>query len=191
MFRKDLSNIGWDEVKRRQLQRISLGADWIQFTGMGPGMQVIDIGPGPGVFTRQYATTVGESGRIFAIEKSPEASEYLRRELQGVDNVEILLGDAEQGLASSPTPDIVMISDVLHHTESPAKILQGVYSAVSSESKVLVAEFDPRADGTAGPPLADRIASEHLVEISMSIGFLVDKQGTQAHEHYFLLLRKE
>lgn len=190
MFRRDLSLIGWDEVKRRQLQRSALGSEWIQITGMACGMQVIDIGPGPGVFTRQYARTVGESGRIFAVEKSPEAIEHLRRELQGLANVEVLLRDAEQGLEGTPVPDMVMITDVLHHTESPAKILGSVYSLASSASKVLIAEFNACAEGIIGPPLAVRIKIEDVVEMALSAGFLVDKTGTQTHEHYYVLLRK-
>jgi len=190
MFKKDLSNLGWSEVKRRQVQRLPLVKDWIQLSQMTTGSHVIDVGPGPGVFTREYAITVGDKGKVYAIEKSPEAVEYLRRELDGLSNVEVYLADAEQDLDSIlVVPDIVIISDVLHHTDSPGKILQGVYASVSGHSRVLVAEYDPTATGLMGPPLENRVNKESLIDIAEKAGFVIDKTGIQEYEHYYLLLR--
>ena len=110
MFKKDLSLIGWDEVKRRQLERFSLVSHWIELTNLAAGMTVVDIGPGPGVFTRKYAQTIGSRGKVYAIEKSPQALEFLLMELNNVLNVEIRLADAEHGLTDVPRPDVVFVT---------------------------------------------------------------------------------
>lgn len=189
MFQKDLSHISWDEVKRRQLQRLPLVYDWVQLTSMTSGMTVIDIGPGPGVFTREYAKIVGDAGKVYAIEKSSQAIEFLNKELGGVPNVVILYADAEQGLAVAPRSDVVLVSDVLHHADYPGKIIHGIYEKVDSHSRVLVAEFDPTAEGKMGPPVENRMHEQNLIEMVTDIGFDIVSRGTQSHEHYYLLLK--
>jgi len=190
MFKKDLSHITWAEVKRRQLQRLSLVHDWIRLTAMTSGLTVVDIGPGPGLFTREYAKIVGKDGKVYAIEKSLQAIEFLKKELDGIANVEILNADAEQGISGAQKPDIVLVSDVLHHTDFPERILRGVYEKVDANAKILVSEFDPTGEGKIGPPVHNRIAEDILRAVATDIGFEIVSQGKQSHEHYYLLLKR-
>lgn len=189
MFTKDLSFIGWDEVKRRQLERVSLAPQWIELTNLAPGMIVVDIGPGPGVFTREYAKVVGKPGKVYAIEKSPQAIEFLQIGLKKLDNVQVRLADAEHGLTDIPQPDVVFVTDVLHHTDSPRDVLKSIFELVHSNSKILIAEYDPAADGKVGPPLEHRLDANVLFELATEVGFTVESTETQDHEHYYLLLR--
>ncbi len=190
MFAKDLSFIGWDEVKRRQLDRLSLVPQWIELTNLSAGMTVMDIGPGPGVFTRKYATVVGKRGKVYSIEKSPLALEFLQNEVKNVDNVDVRLADAEHGLVDVPQPDVVFVTDVLHHTDSPRDVLENIFGLVHSTSKVLIAEYDPEGDGKTGPPLEHRLDAKHFIKWATDVGFSVESTSTQDYEHYYLLLRR-
>ncbi len=71
-FRKDLSNLAWEEVRKRQLLRFPLVSEWIKITGMVEGQYILDIGSGPGVFTCEYAKVVGPMGRVVSIEKNQQ-----------------------------------------------------------------------------------------------------------------------
>ncbi|ADG06113.1 class I SAM-dependent methyltransferase [Kyrpidia tusciae] len=190
MFDKDFSQVDWEKVKQGQLIRQSLGSEWIRLTGLAPGMRVMDIGTGPGVFTRMYAEAVGEMGRVYALEKSPQAMAFLRRELQDLKNVEYVLADAEQGFGEVPKVDVVFITDVLHHVDTPGKIFRNISRVVSEGAKVLVAEYDPTAPGEVGPPLEVRIPLGDLQQMAVAAGFQIVETGTRDHEHYYVVLQR-
>jgi ubiquinone/menaquinone biosynthesis C-methylase UbiE len=189
-FSKNLSHIGWDEIKRRQSERVPLVHEWIRFTGMKQGMSVLDIGTGPGVFTRKYANVVGNQGLIYAIDKSAEALTYLLQDHQYQNNILTIHIDAELSLDSIGKVDIVMITDVLHHSDAPKAILENVYYHLEQNGSVLIAEFDPLSKGQIGPPLQNRLPKETIKALCQSIGFRIVKEGQQAYEHYYVLLQK-
>ncbi|SOC15223.1 methyltransferase family protein [Ureibacillus xyleni] len=119
-FHKDLSYVGWEEVKRRQLERVPLVDEWIKLVNMKKGETVLDIGTGPGVFTLQYANFVGEDGKIYALDQSKEALDFFLKEMgEKKNNIMPICRNAETSLDNVGNVDIVMITDVLHHADSP------------------------------------------------------------------------
>lgn len=62
-FQKDLSYIGWEEVRNRQLLRFPLDKEWIRLTGMQEGDTIVDIGSGTKVFVCEYSKIVGKNER--------------------------------------------------------------------------------------------------------------------------------
>ncbi|WP_166246202.1 class I SAM-dependent methyltransferase [Paenibacillus turpanensis] len=190
-FRKDLSHLGWGEVKRKQLQRASLADEWIQLVQMRRGSTVLDIGTGPGVFTLLYAQVVGDEGVIYAVDQSKEALLSLLDGVEGkLNNIVPFCKNAEDALDGIGTVEIVMLTDVLHHADTPAAIIQNAYQHIDESGYVLIAEFDSECEGLIGPPLVHRIPQEEVRNIVQSVGFQVVKEGKQDYEHYYLLLRK-
>ncbi|MCF6410758.1 methyltransferase domain-containing protein [Pseudalkalibacillus salsuginis] len=194
-FRKDLSNTTLDEIKKRQLVRFPLVKEWIEFVGIKNGDTVLDIGPGPGTFTLQYSNIVGEKGKIIAFEKSEEVTEYLKAELQkeSIYNVEVQIGDAEKHIGVDKDKiNIVMLTDILHHAESPYQIMKNIHSlTISKKVKILISEFDPNAEGVIGPPLINRIDMEVMKNWAAELDFGILKEGKQNFEHYFILLESQ
>jgi ubiquinone/menaquinone biosynthesis C-methylase UbiE len=188
-FEKDLSEANWDDVGRRQVARIDLAREWIAFTGMRAGSRVLDIGPGPGEFTCEYAKVVGAAGRVYALEKAESAAAYLRRALEarGLDNVVVLEGDAEEAVNVGGDVDLVMLTDVLHHVDRPQAVLHKVASVLRGHAKVLIAEFDPDAEGLVGPPLEHRLAARQIKTFLDRERLRILNEGRQAYEHYFVI----
>lgn len=58
---------------------------------LGPGDEVLEIGPGTGALTRHLAE---QAGRVVAIEKDDDLAAALRSEFEGTPNVTIVHGDA-------------------------------------------------------------------------------------------------
>lgn len=86
-----------------------------------PGMRVLEIGPGPGVYTVPLACRVaeqGEQGTITCVEIQPEMIALLREHLQeaGVQNVEVIQGDGRQMPAPNNSFDLVFLAGVLGET---------------------------------------------------------------------------
>lgn len=189
-FFKDVSKLGWEEVKRRQSHRLPLVDQWVQLVNMQPGSKVLDIGPGPGVFLAEYVKRVGSEGEVYALEKSGDAVSLLRQEFANLKNVAIYHGDAEQCTDAMDLTDIVMITDILHHADLPERVLQNVYNHIKPATRVLIAEFDPEAEGQIGPPLQNRLRLQDVEQLAEQAGLEVIDRNRQEFEHYYILARK-
>lgn len=186
-FHKDVAKMGWDEVKRRQRQRLPLVSEWIELTQMQQGSRVMDIGCGPGVFVREYVKAVHPTGHIYVVEPSAEAIELMKEETNHASCVTSFCQNAEESLPLQATFDIVMVTAVLHHSDKPQEFLERIYEKVSDATKILVAEFDPEAKGEIGPPLKNRLSMERVRKDMQTAGFKILEEGKQNFEHYYFL----
>lgn len=188
-FHKNLSNVGWEKVRERQLQRLPLVSEWISIANIKEGSSLLDIGPGPGVFLNEYTSVIGLNGRIVAVEKSQEAIKYIMQN-KGQSNVSVICRDAENPFEGTLGYfDVITITDVLHHSDLPISILRNVFNHSSKETRLLIAEFDPEADGLIGPPLTNRLTKESVKTMIVEAGFEIISEGKQDYEHYFLLFK--
>ncbi len=190
-FHKDLSHLGWEEVRDRQLQRISLVSEWASIAGIKEGSTLLDIGPGPGAFLDEYAGLVGVNGKVIAFAKSKEAIDYY---LKGSNqpNVITVCWDAEQPYKTKIQGiDVITLTDVLHHADSFLEILKNVRTLSTAKTRILISEFDPESQGMFGPPLTSRIPLNHIKSAALRIGFEVLSEGKQDFEHYYLTLKTE
>ena len=90
----------------------------VNHAGVTPGMRVLEVGPGPGVYTLSLARRVassGEDGSVTCLEIQPEMIEMLRERLQaaGIGNVEVVRGDGRQMPLPDESFDMVFLLDVV------------------------------------------------------------------------------
>jgi ubiquinone/menaquinone biosynthesis C-methylase UbiE len=190
-FNKDLSYLGWENVWDRQLQRLPLVKEWAAIVGLKKGSSLLDIGPGPGVFLNEYASIVGPEGEIIALEKSQAAIRFALRKMNHA-NVKLICLDAEKPFNDDKLCcNAITLTDVLHHADSPIAILKNVHNQATEETRILIAEFDPEAEGMIGPPLENRISRIDLKLIVAAAGFEVVSEGKQDFEHYYLYIKKK
>lgn len=86
--------------------------------GVAPGMRVLEVGPGPGVYTAALARRVvlaGEDGGLTCLEIQSEMIAMLHERLRaaGVRNVEILQGDGRLMPLPDGRFDLVFLVDVV------------------------------------------------------------------------------
>jgi len=89
---------------------------WVT-AGVAEGAAVADIGCGPGAISVVIAGRVGPSGRVVAVERSPEVAEVARAAASraGLDNVTVTVGDAQDTGIAPGSVDLAMIRHVLAH----------------------------------------------------------------------------
>src|SRR6185295_11071394 len=60
-----------------------------------PGMTVADVGAGTGLFTRKFATEIGEKGKVFAVDISSAFLKHIEKTCaeSQIKNVETILCD--------------------------------------------------------------------------------------------------
>jgi ubiquinone/menaquinone biosynthesis C-methylase UbiE len=99
----------------RKLRRAAmLGA------GLAPGMEVLELGCGTGLFTREFARS---GARLTALDISPELLELARREVSA-ENVVFAAGNAYAMDFPPERFDRVVGSSVLHHLDAPRALAE-------------------------------------------------------------------
>ncbi|MGH4023253.1 MAG: methyltransferase domain-containing protein [Pseudonocardiaceae bacterium] len=90
-----------------------------------PGLQVLDVGCGPGTITVDLARRVAP-GRVLGVEPVEEPLAHARAAAReaGVDNVEFALGDVYALDAPDATFDVVHAHQVLQHLRDPVAALR-------------------------------------------------------------------
>jgi SAM-dependent methyltransferase len=90
-----------------------------------PGMDLLDVGCGPGTITCDLAALI-EPGRLVAVETSGDALEIARAEAssRGQSNIEFVLADVHELEFGHATFDVVHAHQVLQHVADPVGALR-------------------------------------------------------------------
>jgi ubiquinone/menaquinone biosynthesis C-methylase UbiE len=166
----------------RQEKKRHLAAEWARLAGLRAGMVVLDIGSGPGALAAQYAAMVGEAGVVYALD--PHVAPHWP-----APNLVHLAQDATLGIIVPSTPDVIFLTDTLHHAADPAAILAHVRAVCGPASRVLIAEYDPAEAGLVGAKPARRMRRETLLALLAVAGFSHGGIIAAPDEHYALLAR--
>ncbi len=115
---------------------------------LGPGMTVADVGAGTGLFTRLFAEKVGATGKVYAVDVSPQFLAHIAAEAKSRGRKHVVTVQGSQNTTNLPrdSVDLVFLSDVYHHLEQPQKVLASIRQALRPGGKLVVIEFD-RVEG--------------------------------------------
>ncbi len=163
---------------RRQRQKRHLAAIWARLAGLAPGMNVLDVGCGPGMLSAVYAGIVAP-GVVYALEPRFALHEAL-------PNLVALRQEAA-AVVLPCAPDVIFLTDTLHHMAAPQAALQRLRAVCGAGSKILVAEYDPAGPGNFGPETGRRIAPAAVREMLAAAGFVAAPKLDSADEHYAVL----
>jgi ubiquinone/menaquinone biosynthesis C-methylase UbiE len=125
---------------RRWVQPPQKVVDWI---GIGEGMSVLEIGPGPGTFTFGAAKRVGQQGRLNAIDISPRLIADLERKLQarGVTNVTAKVASAYELPFPDGMFDRVFMMSVLGEIPDEVRALREVRRVLRDSGQLAIGEL--------------------------------------------------
>jgi 2-polyprenyl-3-methyl-5-hydroxy-6-metoxy-1,4-benzoquinol methylase len=163
----------------RQTAKRHLAAVWAALAGLRPGMSVLDIGSGPGILAAEYAA-LADPGLVYALE--PRFALHITR-----PNLLPLRQDAAQKIILPHPPDVVFLTDTLHHAANPAAILAAVRAASGAKTRVLVTEYDPDGPGLVGAAKTRRMAKAAVLALLLGAGFAAGAAEETADEHYAVL----
>ncbi|MBQ4861090.1 class I SAM-dependent methyltransferase [Pseudoalteromonas sp. MMG013] len=107
------------------------------------GMQVMDIGCGPGYFTLPLATRVGNSGRVVAVDMQQGMLDIVQQKVQLSNeprsNIECILC-SEDSLGISGEFDFILAFYMLHEVPDIEGFLSELYALLKSGGGVLIGE---------------------------------------------------
>jgi arsenite methyltransferase len=155
-----------------------------------PGEAIADIGAGSGYFTFRLAHHVGDTGRVYAVDVSPEMIVHLNRRIRDlkVANVVTILSAPDDPLLADSSIDRFFICDTWHHIENHASYLALMKKMLKPGGQVLMIDFK-KAETPVGPPMEMRIDRDDLVKEMEKNGFRLEAEHTFLPDQYFLVFK--
>jgi arsenite methyltransferase len=108
-----------------------------------PGDTVLDIGAGSGTDTILASRLVGESGKVWALDITPEMAARLRATLaeHGITNVEVIEGDAETIPLPDHSVDVVTSNGALNLVPDKRQAFAEMFRVLRPDGRVQIADI--------------------------------------------------
>ena len=182
--------------------RLSEAQLW-EAAGIVPGAVIADVGCGPAAMSLCMANVVGPSGRVIGIE--PDAAALTTAQqlvaLAGVDNVEILQGNATDSTLAPGSVDVAVMRLVLAHNQSAEqRMVDHLARLVRPGGSVYLVDVDGTAVRmlNADPEIADlhekyvqyQNAQGNDLQVGLRLGQLIAGASLRvvAHEGHYSIL---
>jgi len=112
------------------------------------GMQVLELGPGSGVFTVEAARLADEAGRVFAVDIQPRVISKLNGRLrrEGISNVVAAVASAYELPLPSKSVDRVFMIAVLAEIPDTRRALLEIRRVLKDDGLLAIGELVPDPD---------------------------------------------
>ncbi len=176
-----------DDPKRDAYQRPH---EVITALKLREGEVIADLGAGSGYFTFRLARHVGENGRVYAVDVSPDMVVHLNRRIRDLKakNVVSILAAPDDPLLADASIDRFFICDTWHHIENHPRYLGLLKKMLKPGGQVVMIDVR-KSETPVGPPLAMRIARDDLVKEMETNGFQLAAEHTFLPHQYFLIFK--
>jgi len=138
--------------------------------GIPPGSTILDLGCGNGFFTFPAAVAMGE-GMVIAADMS-EAMLGLLQNRNVPDNVQVLQVEEVNLDIEDNSVDAVVMITLYHEFKNPQENLAEIKRSLKPKGKLLILDWDPRAEKERGPGKHHRVSMDQA---------LADLQAAQVH----------
>ena len=156
--------------------------------GLKAGEVIADIGAGSGYFTFRLTHHVGDRGKVYAVDVSPDMIRHINRRIRELKatNVVSILADPDDPLLPEGSVDRFFFSDSWHHIDNQTKYLSLLKKMLKPGGEIVMIDFHKK-DLPVGPPMQMKIAREDLIKQMESNGFRLTKEHTFLPYQYFLV----
>lgn len=173
-----------DEAARRRWQHPESILEGI---GLKPGGTFIDVGCGDGFFALPAARLVGPHGRVCGIDIDAEALDLLQEKAlrEGLDNVVLHPGMAEEVVLCKGCADVVFIGIALHDFADPVRVLANARTMAAPEGRIVDLDWKKEIL-PLGPPTAKKFSTEHAASLMEEAGLRVTAVAESGPYHYIV-----
>ena len=158
-------------------------AEFLPFTQVKPGMQVLDVSTGGGYTTQLLALAVGPAGKVYAQTPQPGATITKRLADQPQANIALVARPFEDPVPDgAPQLDLITIvlnyHDISYLPVDRAKMNQRIFAALKSGGHFVVIDHSAKAgaDITVGKTL-HRIDEAIVLAEVRKAGFVLEAQS--------------
>ena len=158
-------------------------AEFLPFTQVKPGMQVLDVATGGGYTTQLLALAVGPTGKVWAQTPQPGATITKRLAEQPQANIALVARPFEDPVPdNAPKFDLITIvlnyHDISYLPVDRAKMNQRLFAALKPGGRLVIVDHSARAGtGIADGKTLHRIDEAVILAEEKQAGFVVDAEG--------------
>jgi ubiquinone/menaquinone biosynthesis C-methylase UbiE len=152
------------------------------------GEVIADIGAGSGYFTFHLARHVGDTGKVYAVDVSPDMILHINRRIRELkaNNIVTLLADPDDPLLPDRSVNRFFFSDSWHHIENQSKYLSLMKRMLKPGGEIVMIDFHKK-ELPVGPPMQMKIAREDLIKQFDGNGYRLTKEHSFLPYQYFLV----
>jgi len=142
------------------------------------GDRVLDVGSGSGTDALICARLVGSQGRVYALDMTPGMREKLRQTAAeaGIDNLDVLEGDAESIPLPDASVDAVTTNGVLNLVPDKARAIAEIHRVLKPGGRLQISDI------ALARPVADRFRQDPQMWAECVVGAVEE-------ERYLAMLR--
>jgi ubiquinone/menaquinone biosynthesis C-methylase UbiE len=164
----------------------------LQYLNLGHCTVMVDVGCGPGWFTLAAAGKLADGGVVYGVDVSQEMLDRLRERAGAADlhNVQTVLAEEDDEYpVPTESADVMLIANVYHEVDPSSNFLGEIKRILKPGSTCLVVDWRPE-ETPVGPPLAERIDQQDVVEEFYANGFILAGTCDVGPYHYGLKFYK-
>jgi ubiquinone/menaquinone biosynthesis C-methylase UbiE len=158
--------------------------------GLKSGLTFVDVGCGYGFFALPAARIVGDHGKVYGLDIDKEAISWLRKKAaeEGLRNVVLRVGAAEETVFCEACADIVFYGIVFHDFDNPGKVLANSKKMLKPNGHLI--DLDWRKEPMdLGPRLRIRLSEDEAVGLMEQAGFKVKAKKESGSFHYIIIAK--
>lgn len=116
--------------------------------GIAAGMNVLELGPGPGFFTIEAARRVDNSGKLYCLDIKPAMIARLKEKTakEALGNVALMVGNGERLPFKDDSFDLAYLVTVLGEVPDKDRALEELYRVLHPGGVLSISEFLPDPD---------------------------------------------
>jgi ubiquinone/menaquinone biosynthesis C-methylase UbiE len=154
--------------------------------GLKPGDTFADIGCGGGFFTLPAARVVGVKGKVYGLDMNEKSLADIKAqaEKEGLKNLVLTSGQAEEIIVCRGCADIVFFGMALHDFQDTASVLANAKAALKPSGKLV--DLDWKKEASMGPPPHIRFDEKKASGLIQDAGFTIDSIKNSGSYHYLI-----
>ena len=155
--------------------------------GVKPGVKFVDAGCGRGFFALPAARMTDPGGRVWGFDINPDAIQYLKQTAigEGLSNIELSTGKAEETIICQKCADIVFYGIVLHDFAEPLKALANARKRLKPGGRLVNLDWK-KEPMVYGPSTEKRLGVKEAADIIQSAGFRIENISEKGPYHYII-----
>lgn len=178
-------------LERDEREKEERPAEVLEALALKPGDVAVDLGAGSGYYSFRMAPHVGSTGKVIAVDVSPEMLAFIDRKAKrdGIANVQTVLSTPDDPKLSEDV-DVVLMVDVYHELAFPYEVMSKVVASLKPGGRVVLVEY--RGEDDAVPikelhKMTERQIRRELTAVGLQH---VQTIGTLPWQHIVVFQRK-